>query len=240
MSGRSSPDVHVQLLRHAPACASAGHPRQLLAGADRRRRVLSRCSACSSARRRCGCKSDYLAAGHARLRRDHPAVLPQRRRRSRASTSPTATQGIRPIDPIGTGPRHRGITGVRSTRSTRPGKFVVYRRPGRDLSSSSRCGSASGRLGRAWLAIREDELAASMMGVPLMRTKLSAYAVGAFAGGLGGVALRRGTSTPRHPGPVRLLHLDHPAADGRARRHGQRLGRHHRRARRSPGSTAPA
>lgn len=45
-----------------------------------------------------------------------------------------------------------------------------------------------GRLGRAWLAIREDELAASMMGVPLMRTKLTAYAVGAFAGGLGGVA----------------------------------------------------
>jgi branched-chain amino acid transport system permease protein len=45
-----------------------------------------------------------------------------------------------------------------------------------------------GRLGRAWLAIREDELAASMMGVPLMRTKLAAYAVGAVAGGLGGVA----------------------------------------------------
>ncbi len=45
-----------------------------------------------------------------------------------------------------------------------------------------------GRLGRAWLAIREDELAASMMGVPLMRTKLAAYAVGAFAGGIGGVA----------------------------------------------------
>lgn len=46
----------------------------------------------------------------------------------------------------------------------------------------------TGRLGRAWLAIREDELAASMMGVPLMRTKLSAYAVGAFSGGIGGVA----------------------------------------------------
>jgi branched-chain amino acid transport system permease protein len=44
-----------------------------------------------------------------------------------------------------------------------------------------------GRLGRAWLAIREDELAASMMGVPLMRSKLAAYAVGAFMGGLGGV-----------------------------------------------------
>ncbi|MCP2328051.1 branched-chain amino acid transport system permease protein [Hamadaea flava] len=45
-----------------------------------------------------------------------------------------------------------------------------------------------GRLGRAWLAIREDELAASAMGVPLMRAKLSAYAVGAIAGGIGGVA----------------------------------------------------
>jgi branched-chain amino acid transport system permease protein len=45
-----------------------------------------------------------------------------------------------------------------------------------------------GRLGRAWLAIREDELAASMMGVPLMRTKLSAYALGAVAGGIAGVA----------------------------------------------------
>jgi branched-chain amino acid transport system permease protein len=46
----------------------------------------------------------------------------------------------------------------------------------------------SGRLGRCWLAIREDELAANMMGVPLVKTKLSAYAVGALFGGLGGVA----------------------------------------------------
>lgn len=45
-----------------------------------------------------------------------------------------------------------------------------------------------GRLGRAWLAIREDELAASMMGVPLWRTKFSSYAIGAVGGGVGGVA----------------------------------------------------
>jgi branched-chain amino acid transport system permease protein len=45
-----------------------------------------------------------------------------------------------------------------------------------------------GRLGRAWLAIREDELAASAMGVSLVKAKLSAYAVGAAAGGLCGVA----------------------------------------------------
>jgi len=43
-----------------------------------------------------------------------------------------------------------------------------------------------GKLGRAWLAIREDELAASLMGVPLMRTKLWSYAIGAAAGGLAG------------------------------------------------------
>ena len=43
-----------------------------------------------------------------------------------------------------------------------------------------------GRLGRAWMAIREDELAASLMGVPLMTTKLWSYAVGAVAGGVGG------------------------------------------------------
>ncbi len=45
-----------------------------------------------------------------------------------------------------------------------------------------------GRLGRAWLAIREDELAASMMGVPLWRTKFSSYSIGAVSGGVGGVA----------------------------------------------------
>lgn len=46
----------------------------------------------------------------------------------------------------------------------------------------------TGRLGRSWLAIREDELAANMMGVSLVKSKLSAYAVGAVFGGLGGVA----------------------------------------------------
>ena len=44
-----------------------------------------------------------------------------------------------------------------------------------------------GRLGSAWLAIREDELAASMMGVPLWRTKFSSYSIGAVGGGIGGV-----------------------------------------------------
>jgi len=44
----------------------------------------------------------------------------------------------------------------------------------------------SSHIGRAWEAIREDELAAQAMGVPLVRTKLLAFACGAsFAGVMG-------------------------------------------------------
>jgi branched-chain amino acid transport system permease protein len=45
------------------------------------------------------------------------------------------------------------------------------------------------RLGRAWIALREDEVAAASMGVPLVRTKLMAYAVGAGFGGISGAFL---------------------------------------------------
>jgi branched-chain amino acid transport system permease protein len=42
------------------------------------------------------------------------------------------------------------------------------------------------RLGRAWIAIREDETAAAAMGIALMKTKTWAYATGAFFGGVAG------------------------------------------------------
>jgi branched-chain amino acid transport system permease protein len=45
------------------------------------------------------------------------------------------------------------------------------------------------RLGRAWIALREDEVAAASMGVPLVRTKLLAYGTGAAFGGMAGVFL---------------------------------------------------
>jgi branched-chain amino acid transport system permease protein len=45
------------------------------------------------------------------------------------------------------------------------------------------------RLGRAWIAIREDEVAAASMGVPLVKTKLMAYATGAAFGGVSGAFL---------------------------------------------------
>ena len=45
------------------------------------------------------------------------------------------------------------------------------------------------RLGRAWVAVREDEVAAASMGVPLVRTKLLAYATGAAFAGMAGAFL---------------------------------------------------
>jgi branched-chain amino acid transport system permease protein len=45
------------------------------------------------------------------------------------------------------------------------------------------------RLGRAWIALREDEVAAASMGVPLVRTKLLAYGTGAAFGGMSGCFL---------------------------------------------------
>jgi branched-chain amino acid transport system permease protein len=45
------------------------------------------------------------------------------------------------------------------------------------------------RLGRAWVALREDEIAAVAMGVPAVKTKLLAYASGAAFGGIGGAFL---------------------------------------------------
>jgi branched-chain amino acid transport system permease protein len=51
------------------------------------------------------------------------------------------------------------------------------------------------RMGRAWIAVREDEVAAAAMGVNLVRTKLWAYALGAALGGFSGVFLATYTNT---------------------------------------------
>jgi branched-chain amino acid transport system permease protein len=83
------------------------------------------------------------------------------------------------------------------------------------------------RLGRAWQAIREDEIAASSMGINLVSTKLWAFALGAsFSGFAGGL-----------PRPVPVLGVDHDFGDGDPRRDRQCLRgdyrRHHHRALRS-------
>jgi branched-chain amino acid transport system permease protein len=51
------------------------------------------------------------------------------------------------------------------------------------------------RLGRAWIAAREDEGVAASVGVPVVRTKLLAYGVGAALGGMSGAFLASYLST---------------------------------------------
>ena len=66
------------------------------------------------------------------------------------------------------------------------------------------------RIGRAWMAIREDEIAASAMGVSLVNYKLLAFATGAAFGGMTGVfyIAKLQTATPEMFGfPVSAMVL---------------------------------
>ena len=112
-------------------------------------------------------------------------ALDQRRRSASAtSTSPTAARASR---------RSTSPTSRSRASTTSPGSTS---RP----STSSRSGMMllvlfinirlrDSRLGRAWIAVREDEVAAAAMGVHLVRVKLWAYAIGASIGGFAGVFL---------------------------------------------------
>jgi branched-chain amino acid transport system permease protein len=51
------------------------------------------------------------------------------------------------------------------------------------------------RLGRAWVAMRDDEAVAASSGIPIVRTKLTAYGVGAAMGGISGAFLASFLST---------------------------------------------
>ena len=84
------------------------------------------------------------------------------------------------------------------------------------------------KLGRAWIAIREDETAAAAMGVPLMRTKTLAYAIGAFFGGVAGAYFAEFT-TGANPDSFSFNFSVVRARDGDPRRDRQRLGRDGRR-----------
>jgi branched-chain amino acid transport system permease protein len=55
------------------------------------------------------------------------------------------------------------------------------------------------RLGRAWVAVREDELAASAMGISAVRVKLSAFAMSSAVAGLAGCLYAASLSTTADP-----------------------------------------
>ena len=73
------------------------------------------------------------------------------------------------------------------------------------------------RLGRAWIALREDEVAAVSMGIPLGADEAVAYSIGAAFGGMSGAFLGAFVhGGQRRRLPVRVLDL-HPL-DGDRRR----------------------
>ena len=85
-------------------------------------------------------------------------------------------------------------------------------------------------VGRAWEALREDEIACRSLGINTTNTKLTAFAIGAGFGGFAGsfFAARQGFISPE------VLHLHGErggAGDRRDGRHGQPDRRRHRRLR---------
>jgi branched-chain amino acid transport system permease protein len=91
-------------------------------------------------------------------------------------------QGITPVDPISIpGLEPFGLLNLRPWYWFALFLFVVV------LFVNFRVRDS--RLGRAWIALREDEVAAVAMGVPAVKTKLLAYATGAAFGGIAGAFL---------------------------------------------------
>ena len=88
-------------------------------------------------------------------------------------------QGITPIDPI-----QLPGGGAFNPLNLRPWYWVALAMIVVVLFVNVRLRDS--RLGRAWVALREDEVAAVSMGVPLVKTKLMAYATGAAFGGISG------------------------------------------------------
>jgi branched-chain amino acid transport system permease protein len=91
-------------------------------------------------------------------------------------------QGITPVDPI-----DLPIVGRFQLLDLKPWYYFALVLVGITLFVNFRLRDS--RLGRAWIALREDEIAAVAMGVPSVKTKLQAYATGAAFGGIAGAFL---------------------------------------------------
>jgi branched-chain amino acid transport system permease protein len=75
------------------------------------------------------------------------------------------------------------------------------------------------RIGRAWIAIREDETAARAMGINTRNIKLLAFAMGATFGGISG-GLFAAFQGLYQPGKFHPARFDHDPVHGRAGRNG--------------------
>jgi hypothetical protein len=90
------------------------------------------------------------------------------------------------------------------------------------------------RIGRAWIALREDEVACQAMGIDKTKTKLMAFALGATWAGMGGVMFAAKT-TFINPASFTIWESINSVRGG-AGRHGIHRGGHLRR----PGSDSAA
>ena len=131
---------------------------------------------------------EIVAAGRPQRRRGRPRLQPHERpaRASTRSTRPASASGC-----TSTSACRRTSSRRRMDRASRyVGTSSTSCTGARSRSCSSRSSARirlrDSRLGRAWIAIREDEIAAAAMGIPLMRTKTWSYASGAFFGGVAG------------------------------------------------------
>jgi len=90
------------------------------------------------------------------------------------------TGGENGVNPIG----QPHLFGVPFETSPVPWYFLILAFGGASVWAMNRLRDS--RLGRAWMAIREDETAASCMGVDLIKTKLLAFGLGATFSGFAG------------------------------------------------------
>jgi branched-chain amino acid transport system permease protein len=91
-------------------------------------------------------------------------------------------QGITPVDKI-----DLPFTDQFTSLNVRPWFWTALALVGIALFVNFRLRDS--RLGRSWIALREDEVAAVSMGVPAVKTKLLAYGTGAAFGGMSGAFL---------------------------------------------------
>lgn len=90
------------------------------------------------------------------------------------------TNGPQGMNPVG----RPSILGFEFSFDPLPWYFLILAIGGFAIFASSRLEDS--RIGRAWMAIREDETAADCMGVDPIRTKLLAFALGASFSGFAG------------------------------------------------------
>ena len=102
--------------------------------------------------------------------------------------------------------------------------YYLFLRPGDLRRRHLLPARAQSRIGRAWMAIREDEIAAKAMGINTRNLKLLAFGMGATFGGVSGAmfASFQGFISPES---FSLHGVGHDRRDGRARRHRPHPGR---------------